>query len=119
GADGAVEVRMLLVELVDDYEPGLVGAVAVLPGYLCADRQLAGRADHHDRPFAHPEAAEHLAREIEESRRIEDVDLEAAVLGEADAEVDRDLAPLFFGFEVHGRGLLVGRALTGHGAGGE
>src|SRR5712692_10504600 len=91
---------MLLVELVDDYDPGLVGAVAVLPGKLFADCQLPGRSDHHDRPFGHAEAAEHLAGEVEESRRIEDVDLEAAMLGEADAEVDRDLAPLLLGFEV-------------------
>src|SRR5712691_12656589 len=98
---------MLLVELVDDYDPGLVGAVAVLPRNLCADCKLAGRTDDHDRSFSHTEAAEHLAGEVEESRRIEDVDLEAGVLGEAHAEVDRDLAPLFLGFEVHSRVLLV------------
>src|SRR5260370_1095557 len=110
---------MLLVELVDDDDAGLVGAIAVLPSDLCADGQVATWTDHHDRSFSHPEATEHLACEVEESRSIEDVDLEAAVLGEARAQVDRDLAPLFFGVEVQGRGLLVGRAKARYGAGGE
>src|SRR5712691_1854086 len=110
---------MLLVELVDDDDAGLVGAVAMLPSNFCADGQVAVWPDHHDRAFSHPEAAEHLAREIEESGSVEDVDLEAAMLGEAHAEVDRDLAPLFFGLEVHGRGLLVGRAKARYSAGGE
>src|SRR3989442_12899445 len=111
----AVEVRMLLVELVDDHDPRLARPVAMLPGDLGADGKVIAGADHDDRPFRGPQAAQDLAGEVEESRGVEDVDLEAAVLGEADAEVDRDLSPLFLGFEVHDGRLLVGRALAGDG----
>src|SRR5260370_9527146 len=110
---------MLLAEFFTHPDPRLVGGFAVPPRVPGAARRVAAWTARHDRSFSHPEATEHLAREVEKSRSIEDVDLEAAVLGEAHAEVDRDLSPLFFGLEVHGRGLLVGRAQARHGAGGD
>ncbi len=106
--DGAVEVRVLLVELVDDHDPGLIRVVALLPGDLGADRQLGMGADHHDGSLRCAEAAEHLAGEIEEAWRVEDVDLEAVVLREGHPKVDRDLSPVFFRLEVGGRRRLVG-----------
>src|SRR6266851_5136675 len=109
-AHRAVEIGVLFVELVDDDDPRLARAVAQLPGDLRADGQLRVWTDDHDRPFRSPEAAEHLPGEVEESGRVEDVDLETAVLGESDTEVDRDLSSLLLGLEIHGRRLLVCRA---------
>src|SRR5260370_5610853 len=109
-AHSAIEIRVLFVKLVDDDDPRLARAVAQLPGDLRADGQLRVWTDDHDRPFRSPEAAEHLPGEVEESGRVEDVDLETAVFGESDAEVDRDLSSLLLGLEVHGRRLLVCRA---------
>ncbi len=106
-ADGAVEIGMLLVELVDDHDPGFAGAVAELPRDLGANGQVVVRTDDHDRSFGRAQPAENLPREVEETRGVEDVDLETVVLGEAHAQVDRDLAALLLGLEVHGRGLLV------------
>ena len=111
--DRAVEIGILLVQLVDDDDSRLVGPVALLPGNLCADGKLRARAHHHDCAFGHAEPAEDLACEVEEPRCVEDVDLVAVVLGEGDAEVDRDLALVFFRLEVHGRGRLVRRAQAG------
>jgi hypothetical protein len=117
--DSAVEVRVLLVQLVDDHDSRLVGAVALLPGDLGADRQLGPGSNHHHRAFGRPQAAEDLAREIEEAGGVEDVDLEAVVLGEGHAEVDGDLSLVLFGFVVGGCGRLVRRAHSGDGAGSE
>ena len=107
GAHRAVEVGVLFVELVYNHEARLVGAIAELPRDLGADGHLPARADDDDRALGGAQPAQRLARKIEEPRRVEDVDLEAGVLGKADAEVDRDLPPLFFGLEVRGRRLLV------------
>src|SRR2546428_4981945 len=114
--DRAVEIGMLLVELVDDHDPGFARAVAELPRDLGADRKVVVGTDHDNSTFGGAEPAEHLPREVEEPGGVEDVDLEAVVLGEAHAEVDRDLAPLFLGLKVHGRRLLVGRAQSRDGA---
>ena len=119
GGDRAVEVGILLVQLVDGYDPRLVRPVAVFPGDLCADGELGGRPDHNDRALRRPQATDHLAREIEEARGVEDVDLVAVVLGEADPEIDRDLLLVFLGLEVHGGGGLVGRAHARDGTRGE
>ena len=116
---GAVEVRVLLVELVDDDDPWLARSVAVLPCDLRADRQLGGGADDHHRPLRGAKAARDLAGEVEEARRVEQVDLVSVVLREGDAEVDRDLALLLFRLEVHRGGRLVGRPHSRDGAGGE
>ncbi len=118
-ADRAVEVGVLLVELVDHHDARLAGSVAELPRDLGPHRELRARPDHHDSAFRHTQPAEHLAGEIEEPGGVQDVDLVAAVLGETDAQVDRDLPFLFLGLEVHRRGRLVGRAHPGDGAGGE
>ena len=118
-AHGAVEVGMLLVELVYHHHPRLARSVAELPGDLGADGQVRVRTYHHHRPFRRAEAAEGLTGEIEKAWSVEDVDLEPAVLRESHSEVDRDLAPLFFGLEVHGRRLLIGRAKARYGAGAE
>ena len=119
GGDGAVEVGVLLVQLVDRHDPRLVRPVAVLPRDFGADCKLRCGSDDHDRGLRGPQTADHLAREIEEAGRIEDVDLVAVVLGKADAEVDRDLLLLFLGLEVHGGRGLVGGAHACDGAGGE
>ncbi len=119
GAHGAVEVGVLLVELVHDHDARFARAVALLPGDLRPDRELRGGPDHDHGAFGRPQAAGHLAGEVQEPRRVEDVDLVAVVLGERDAEVDRDLPSLFLGLEVGGGGGLVWRTHARHGAGGE
>src|SRR3984893_2092557 len=108
--DGAIEIGVLLVELVDDHDPRLVGAVALLPRDLGADGQLRARPNHDNGAVRHPQPTEDLAREVEETWRVEDIDLESVVLGEAYPEVDRDLSLVFLGLEVHRRGRLIGRA---------
>jgi len=86
---------------------------------LLTDREVGRRADHHHCALRRAQTAQDLTGEIEEPGRVQDVDLVAVVLGEADPEVDRDLPFLFLGLEVHGGGRLVGGAHPGDGAGGE
>src|ERR1700686_508230 len=107
GGDRAVEVGVLLVQLVDHHDPRLVGAVAVLPRDLGAHGQLGTGSHHDDAPVGHSEPAQHLGRKVEEPGRVEDVDLVAVVVGERHAEIDRDLALLFLRLEVGRRGRLV------------
>ena len=116
---GAVEVGVLLVQLVDDHDSRLAGPVAVLPGDLGAHRELRRWPDHHHGSFGRAQPADHLAGKVEESRRIKDVDLVAVVLREPDPEVDRDPPLLLFGLEVHRRRRLVGRTHPRDRAGGK
>ena len=104
----AVEVGILFVQLVHDDDAGLVRPVDLLPRDLGADGELRGRPDHDHRAFGRAQAADDLARKVEEAGRVEDVDLVTVVLGKGDAEVDRDLPFLFLGFEVCGRRRLIG-----------
>src|SRR5947209_17099465 len=117
--DRAVEVGVLLVELVDPDDSGFARAVALLPRGLGPDRHMRRRSGDDDRSLARPNAARDLAGEVEEPGRVEDVDLEAVVLGERDAEVDRDLTLVLLRLGVRGGGRLVGRAHARDGSGGE
>src|ERR1700730_16485699 len=91
----------------------------MLPGDFGSDRQLGVGTDHHHRTLGRAQAAEHLAGEIEEAGRVEDVDLVAVVLRKGHAQADRDLPLLLFGLEVHGGRRLVGGAHSSDGAGSE
>ena len=115
----SIEVGVLLVQLADDHDARLARPVALLPRHLGPHRDLGVRPHHHDRAFGRPQAAQHLAREVEEPRSVEDVDLEAVVLDGAHPEVDRDLSLLFLRLEVHRRARLVGAAHSRDRPGGE
>ena len=115
----AVEIRVLLVELVHDHDARLAASVALLPGDLGADGEVVVRSDHHDGALGRSQPAHGLTGEVEEAGRVEDVDLESVVLGEPDTEVDRDLASLLLGLGVHGGGVLVGGAHPLEAAGGK
>jgi hypothetical protein len=102
-------VGVLLVHLVDDHEPRLAGTGQLLPGDLGTDRELVGRAHDEQRTLRRRQPALDLPREVEETRRVEEVELVAVELAVADAEVDRDLAPLLLGLEVERGRAAVGR----------
>ena len=106
----AVEIRVLFVELVHDHHARLAASVALLPGDLGADGEVVVWSHHHHGALGRAQPAHRLAGEVEEARRVEDVDLEPVVLDECDPEVDRDLAPLLLGLGVHDRGVQVGGA---------
>src|SRR5581483_11950669 len=97
----------------------LAARVALLPSDLGADREVVVRADDDDSALGGAKPADGLAGEVEEPGRVEDVDLEAVVLGERDPKADRDLPLLLLGLEVGGRRALVRRAHPRDAAGGE
>ena len=117
-AQDLFEVGVLAVEPADDHYTRCLVIVELAPDELRADLDPGGRVDHDDRRVRHAHGCMLIAGEIEEARRVEQVDLRAVVREGCDRGVDGDAAFLFFGVRVEDACRVIDLAEAVRGADG-
>ncbi len=105
--DAAVEVGADAVHLVDEAEPRHVVLVGLAPHRLGLRLDAGDRVEHRDRAVEHTQVALDLHREVDVTRRVDDVDLAVAPLHRRGGGRDRDAPLLLLDHVVHHRGAFV------------
>ena len=116
---GAVEVRPLAVQAVDDDRPGQLVLAGELPDLLGLDLHPGHRVHDDEGRLDHPESGPRLRDEVAVARRVDEVDAMAFPVGVGQRRVDGDLPLDLVGIEVGGGGAVVGAPETGDGSGRE
>ena len=111
-ADGVVEVGVAVVELVHEEHNRLVGVGSVTPGVFGGGFNTRLGVDGADGHVGSVEAADDVAREVAETRGVQDVDLLVVVDGVHHGSVHRNLTFHFDGTIVGDGVLLVGATFS-------
>ena len=108
--DRAQEAGPLLVELVDAGDERQRPVGGHLPVRFCLVLDAADRRDHQEAALAHGHGAVGVGQEVGEAGRVEQVDVDALVLGPGDVRGQGEVALLLFGIDVQvaGRSVLAG-----------
>ena len=96
----AIEVRVLLVHHGDDEENGVASLHRLAEHPLCSDFDAAIRADDAQGTVGRCQSRHRITLKVEESGRVDKVDLRPQPLGVRDAEVDGVTALDLFGRRV-------------------
>ena len=106
GVHGGHEVRIFLVDGIDEDERGHSLFKAHIERLLGADGERAGRAGHNDGAVCRRERRHHLALKIEEPGDVEEIDLDIVPHSIGESHADGYLALDLFVVVVH-RGRAV------------
>ena len=106
GVDGGHEVRIFLVDGVDEYERRDSLFKTHFESFFRTDGESAGRAGHDYRAVRRGKSRHHLAFEVEKAGDVEDVDLDVVSHRIAERHADGYLALDLFVVIVH-RGCAV------------
>ena len=110
--DGGHEVRIFLVDGVDENESGHSLFKAHLESFLGADGERTGRAGDDDGAVGGCKCRDHLALEVEKAGDVEDVDLDVVPHGVGECHADGYFALDLFVVIVHRCGAVVHFAQT-------
>ena len=103
----ALELRADAIHLVDKCDPRHAVLVGLAPDGFRLRLDAANRAEHRDRAVEHAQRALDLDREIDVSRRVDNIDAVVAPETGGRCRRDRDAALLLLHHPVHRRGAFV------------
>jgi hypothetical protein len=109
---GALEVGVLAIHLINDDEARQLMLVGILPYQLGADFHARNRVDHHHGRIGHAQRRFHFTEEVGEARRVDKIDFVLLVFDGDNCGGDGDVAAVLFVFKIRHRRAIFNPAQT-------